>query len=118
MLYQTSRVGDATSVSLSDALGWLSATLIVASAAATEGVLVLQGLAAAGHLDPTTSGTTLASGSLDFALVFREGLESLIVLATILTGLRVRRGIPGARLHGNGGRFGSWRSNWFVVDAK
>lgn len=96
---------------------WFRASVIVVAAVAIASVLVWQGIAAAGNPDPTLPGTTLASGSLDIAvLVFREGLESILVLAAILAGLRAenqayRRYIQA----GIGVGFGAGIVTWFVA---
>ena len=97
-------------------LRWLRAAAIMVAAAGVAGVLVWQGITAAGNPDPTLPGTTLASGSLDIAvLVFREGLESVLVLAAILAGLRLRnvryrRAIQAGICAG----FGAGIATWFV----
>ena len=64
--------------------------LLGALAAAVVAVLVLQ-LVDGGVADPTAAGTHLSHGAviLDSALlVFREGLETILVLAAVLAGLR------------------------------
>ncbi|HXY56280.1 MAG TPA: FTR1 family protein [Nitrososphaerales archaeon] len=91
--------------------GILAATLAIAA------VLVWQGIAAAGNPDPTAPGTTLASGSLDIAvLVFREGLESILVLAAILAGLRAKKQVYRRSIYaGMGVGFGAGVASWFVA---
>jgi high-affinity iron transporter len=65
--------------------------LILVAAVAIAAILIWQGITAAGNPNPTAPHTTLTSGALDIAvLVFREGLESILVLAAILAGLRGR----------------------------
>jgi len=55
-------------------------------------ILIWQGVAANGNPDPTTPHTTPLAAILDIAvLVFREGLESILVLSAITAGLS-RRG--------------------------
>jgi high-affinity iron transporter len=72
-------------------LRWFHTAVILVAASVIAGVLIWQGITSAGVPDPTVHGTTLASSSLDIAvLVFREGLESILVLAAILAGLRTR----------------------------
>ena len=87
------------------------------AALAISGVLIWQGITAAGNPDPTVTGTTLASGSLDITvLVFREGLESMLVLAAILAGLRARRQIYRRSIWaGMGAGFGAGIVTWFVA---
>ena len=98
-------------------LKWLRAALILTVAIAIAGVLVWQGLAAAGNPDPTTPGTTLASGSLDITvLVFREGLESILVLAAILAGLRAKNRVYRRSIYaGMGVGFAAGMASWFVA---
>ena len=58
--------------------------LLAVAAAMVAGVLVWQGLAAQGAPDPTVARTTPAVAVLDIAvLVFREGLECILVLSAI-----------------------------------
>ncbi|HYB06538.1 MAG TPA: FTR1 family protein, partial [Nitrososphaerales archaeon] len=66
---------------------------------------------------PTVHGTTLASGSLDIAvLVFREGLESILVLAAILAGLRAKSPVYRRSIQaGIGIGFGAGIATWFVA---
>jgi len=58
--------------------------LLAVAATLVAGVLVWQGLAAQGAPDPTAARTTPAVAVLDIAvLVFREGLECILVLSAI-----------------------------------
>lgn len=58
--------------------------LLIAAALAVAGVLVWQGVTAKGSPDPTAARTTPAVAMLDIAvLVFREGLECILVLSAI-----------------------------------
>src|SRR5579863_10641928 len=58
--------------------------LLVAAALAVAGVLVWQGITAHGVPDPTAAHTSPAVAILDIAvLVFREGLECILVLSAI-----------------------------------
>jgi len=90
---------------------------MILAAVAVAGVLVWQGITGAGSPDPTTRGTTLASGSLDIAvLVFREGLESILVLAAILAGLRAKRSVYRRSIQaGMGAGFGTGIVTWFAA---
>lgn len=59
-------------------IGFALAALLVA------GVLVWQAITAGGVPDPTAAGTNFTAGSIDIAvLVFREGLECILVLTAI-----------------------------------
>ena len=59
-------------------------TLLIAAALLVAGILVWQGITAKGAPDPTVAHTTPAVAILDIAvLVFREGLECILVLAAI-----------------------------------
>ena len=70
---------------------WARTALIVAAAVSVAAVLIWQGIAAAGNPDPTAPGTSLPIAALDVAvLVTREGLECILVLATLVAGLRGR----------------------------
>jgi high-affinity iron transporter len=91
--------------------------LIVAAAVGIAFVLVWQGITAAGNPDPTVPGTTLASGSLDIAvLVFREGLESILVLAAILAGLRAKKRVYRHSIYaGMGVGFLAGIASWFIA---
>ena len=58
--------------------------LLLAAAALVAGVLVWQGLTASGSPDPTREHTSKAGAIMDVGvLVFREGLECILVLAAI-----------------------------------
>jgi high-affinity iron transporter len=63
---------------------WLAAVLFLPILA----ILVWQGVTAAGSPDPTVANTGRGSAILDISvLVFREGLETILVLAAITAGL-------------------------------
>jgi high-affinity iron transporter len=58
------------------------------AAAIVVGILVWQGITAHGNPNPTTPNTSPASAVLDISvLVFREGLESILVLAAIIASM-------------------------------
>ncbi|HEY4218314.1 MAG TPA: FTR1 family protein [Gemmatimonadaceae bacterium] len=62
--------------------------LLIAGGLVVLGILLWQALAAAGAPDPTTPHTTAAVATLDIAiLVFREGLECVLVLLAITAGM-------------------------------
>ena len=98
-------------------LKWLRVTLIVVAAVGIAFVLVWQGITAAGNPDPAVPGTTFASGSLDIAvLVFREGLESILVLAAILAGLRAKKRVYRRSIYaGMGVGFLAGVASWFIA---
>ncbi len=59
-----------------------------AGAAAVVAVLVWQAIAAGGNPDPTAHGLSPAAGILDTSvIVYREGLECILVLSAIVAGL-------------------------------
>jgi high-affinity iron transporter len=61
---------------------------LIAAAAIVVGVLVWQGITAHGNPDPTAANMTSTATTLSIAvLVFREGLESLLVLSAILASM-------------------------------
>ncbi len=66
----------------------LVSILVALAAAPVVALLIWQGVTAQGNPDPTTPNTSYLSAILDTAvLVFREGLESILVLAAITAGL-------------------------------
>jgi len=67
---------------------WLVRGLIGVAALLIVGVLTWQGITSHGAPDPTIPGTKHASAILDIGvLVFREGLESILVLSAILANM-------------------------------
>jgi high-affinity iron transporter len=72
----------------SSAWKWLIAIVLALAAAPVVAILVWQGVTSHGNPDPTTPNTSYLSAILDISvLVFREGLESILVLAAITAGL-------------------------------
>ena len=70
---------------------WCHAAVILVAAAAVASALIWQGIAAGSNSDPTIPGISAPTAALDIAvLVFREGLESILVLAAILASLRAK----------------------------
>jgi len=62
--------------------GWPIALTLCGLAVA--GILIWQGVTASGNPDPTTPQTSPAAATLDIAvLVFREGLECILVLSAL-----------------------------------
>jgi len=65
-------------------MGWVSRVLLSIGALLVTGILIWQGITAAGAPDPTLPQTSRAVALLDIGvLVFREGLECVLVLAAI-----------------------------------
>jgi high-affinity iron transporter len=95
---------------------WWWVVLAIAPIAA---ILVWQGVTAAGSPDPTTAGTGRGSAILDITvLVFREGLETILVLAAITAGLSRKSENSGyARPIFTGAGLGIAASivTWFIV---
>ena len=87
------------------------AALIVVS------ILVWQGLTARGNPNPAAPNTSPAAATLDIGvLVFREGLETILVLAAIvasMTGERMAQRKP--VIAGAGAAFGATLITWFVA---
>jgi high-affinity iron transporter len=96
---------------------WFRAAAILGAGGAVAAVLVWQGISSAGSPGPAATGTTLVSGSLDIAvLVFREGLESILVLAAIFAGMRAKsQGYRRAIQAGMGAGFAAGIATWFVA---
>jgi high-affinity iron transporter len=76
--------------SASASAGWGKLIYVVVALAALPvlALLIWQGITSSGNPDPTVPNTSRISAILDTAvLVFREGLESILVLAAITAGL-------------------------------
>ena len=90
---------------------------LLAGATAVAALLVWQGLTANGAPDPTTPNTSFAVASLDIGvLVFREGLECILVLAAItasMTGAKRGRRQPVGI--GAGIAFGATIVTWLIA---
>src|SRR5438067_2346966 len=90
---------------------------IIASAICVAAVIVWQGMAAHGAPDPTQPNTSPTVAFLDIGvLVFREGLECILVLAAItasMTGAKSAHRRPVAV--GAGVAFGATLVTWFVA---
>ncbi len=96
---------------------WLVYLLAAVALVPVVGILIWQGLTSSGNPDPTVANTTQASAILDTAvLVFREGLESILVLAAITAGLtRRQNGMAGPIFLGACGGFLATMATWFFV---
>lgn len=92
---------------------WIVGILLVASA------LVWQGIASSGAPDPTAKGLSpLAMAFSSGVLVFREGLEAVLVLAVVTAGLiRSRQELWRAVVIGAAAAFVTSIATWFIVVA-
>ncbi len=83
------------------------------------GILIWQGITSHGAPDPTLPNTSHLAASLDIAvLVFREGLESILVLAAITAGLSQKskdRDYSTPIFLGAAGGFLATLITWFIV---
>jgi high-affinity iron transporter len=62
--------------------------VLAAAAVVVAGILIWQGITAKGNPNPVAPNTSPAAATLDIAvLVFREGLESILVLAAIIASM-------------------------------
>jgi len=80
-------------------------------------ILIWQGLTSSGNPDPTLPNTSRLSAILDTSvLVFREGLESILVLAAITAGLsRKQGGLASPIFLGASTGFLATLATWFLV---
>jgi len=80
-------------------------------------LLIWQGMTSSGNPDPTLPNTSYLSAILDTAvLVFREGLESILVLAAITAGLsRKQHNLASPIFIGASTGFIATLATWFVV---
>jgi high-affinity iron transporter len=98
---------------------WQRLVYVLAALAALPviGLLIWQGLTSSGNPDPTVQNTTRLSAILDTAvLVFREGLESILVLAAITAGLsRKQNNMASPIFLGASTGFLATMATWFFV---
>ena len=91
--------------------------LLFTGALVLVGILVWQGLTSRGNPNPTNPKLSPAAATLDIGvLVFREGLETILVLAAIvasMTGARAAQRKP--VIAGAGVAFGATIVTWFVA---
>ena len=91
--------------------------LLVVAALLVAGVLVWQGLTAAGSPDPTQPNTSKLGAVMDVAvLVFREGLECILVLAAITASMTgERKPLRKTVVAGAGVGFLATIVTWFIA---
>ena len=98
---------------------WQRLIYVVAGLAALPvvAILIWQGLTSSGNPDPTVPNTGHLAAILDTAvLVFREGLESILVLAAITAGLsRKQDGMASPIFLGASAGFLATLATWFFV---
>jgi high-affinity iron transporter len=96
--------------------GWVYAFL-GAALIPVIGLLIWQGMTSSGSPNPTAPNTTHLSAILDIAvLVFREGLESILVLAAITAGLARKQGKMASPIFlGASTGFIATLATWFLV---
>src|ERR1700745_3675661 len=91
--------------------------VLISSALTVAGVMIWQGLATQGAPDPMQPNTTRTVAFLDIGvLVFREGLECILVLAAVtasMTGTKQAHRRPVAI--GAGFGFGATLITWFIA---
>jgi high-affinity iron transporter len=90
---------------------------LIVCALLVVGVLVWQGVAAQGNPNPAAPHTSPTAAVMDIAvLVFREGLESILVLAAIIASMRgERQSHRKPIVMGAGVAFGATLITWFVA---
>ncbi len=91
----------------------------ILGAAIIIGALVWQAVVVAGAPDPTTKGLSRSSMLMGSGiLVFREGLEAILVLAAVTAGLaRYKKGFWSPMLTGIGAALATTVATWFVAIA-
>ena len=104
----------AASPSKSHPWAWVLVALLALPIVA---ILIWQGVTSSGNPDPTVANTTRLSAIMDTAvLVFREGLESILVLAAITAGLSRRQdGMAKPIFAGASAGFLATLATWFLV---
>ena len=98
---------------------WQRLVYVVAALASLPiiAILIWQGVTSSGNPDPTLPNTSRLAAILDTSvLVFREGLESILVLAAITAGLsRKKDGMASPIFLGASLGFIATMATWFVV---
>ena len=95
----------------------LAYVLVALATLPVVGILGWQGVTSSGNPDPTLPNTSHLAAILDTSvLVFREGLESILVLAAITAGLsRKQEGMASPIFLGASTGFIATLATWFVV---
>jgi len=90
---------------------------LAAAAVIVAGILIWQGITAKGNPNPVAPNTSPAAATLDIAvLVFREGLESILVLAAIIASMTgEKRSHRKPIVVGAFGAFGATLVTWFIA---
>lgn len=93
--------------------------LLILGAVIVLGALVWQAIVVAGAPDPAAKGLSPSSMMLGSGiLVFREGLEAILVLAAVTAGLaRYKKGFWSPVLSGIGAALAATVATWFIVVA-
>src|ERR1700728_3262776 len=117
MAIATPTVQENLSVSRSSPTHPLVYVLVALLALPIVALLIWQGVTSSGNPDPTVANTSRFSAILDTAvLVFREGLESILVLAAITAGLsRKQDGLATPIFLGASTGFLVTLATWFFV---
>src|SRR5271155_1998949 len=91
--------------------------LLLAAAAVVAGVLIWQGVTAAGNPDPTQPNTSRLGAIMDVGvLVFREGLECILVLAAITANMTgEKQGFRRPVVTGAATAFVATVATWFIA---
>jgi high-affinity iron transporter len=100
-------------------MGSMKRVALGAALSVVLGVLIWQGMAAAGNPNPVTARPGSSAAIMDIGvLVFREGLECILVLAAITAGLNRSNGREGSAIAtGAGVGFGATLVTWFIAVA-
>ncbi|MDQ0191314.1 iron permease [Alicyclobacillus cycloheptanicus] len=95
----------------------LRTSLVCLGGAVLLAVLVWQAVTAAGNPDPTAHGISPAAGMIDTAvLVYREGLECILVLSAVVAGLIRTQKVYWKPIAGGAGiGFAATLATWFVL---
>jgi high-affinity iron transporter len=96
---------------------WIVSIIAVLAALPVVAILIWQGVTSSGNPDPTVPNTGHLAAILDTAvLVFREGLESILVLAAITAGLSRKNDRMASPIFvGASTGFIATLATWFVV---
>lgn len=95
----------------------LRTSMVCLSGAVLIAVLIWQAITSAGNPDPTAHGISPTAGIIDTAvLVYREGLECIMVLAAVIAGLIRTQKVYWKPIAGGAGiGFGATLVTWFIL---